>query len=639
MTVSLIVHGHYYQPPRENPWLEEVEVEPTAAPFHDWNARIERECYRAVIAARVLGPTGRIARMINTLGWTSFNYGPTLFNWLEAAAPGTYQAVLQADRDSVARFGHGSALAHPYHHVILPLSTRRDKITEVRWGIEDFRRRYGREPEGMWLPETAVDEETLDVLAEAGIRFTILAPHQAKPLPPDGRPGLYRTRSGKSIALCFYDGDLSHDVAFGELIRDAGKWTSRVRALAAQRPSGVIAVATDGETYGHHHKFGEMALARVIHEFGGSDQSAIRIENFASLLARTPAVHEVQLVPNTSWSCAHGIERWRSDCGCRIAPGLNTQQKWRAPLREAMDWLAGEAHRIYERDGGATLGDVWAARDGYDPHLGSPTLGRDVRTRELLDLERHALLLYTSCAWFFDDIGGIEPVQVLKYAARLIQLAGSEGPRLEAGLLERLARAPSNDKTAGTGRDIYLARVKPTVPEEVRLAAGLAALDSAGVPVEEGRAAAYDASFEARDDAGFTVRLTHRRTGATSRVEVSGGKVPEAALWDRHLRLLREKRRRDLVEMALSYEQQLQVSTGILTLAEAASLALVEAVRQLGKKIETLPRVEAALDLLEQLNQPVPFDAQARFAPLAERATTPALRKIASRLGFEPSSE
>jgi hypothetical protein len=634
MTVSLIVHGHYYQPPRENPWLEEVEVEPSAAPYHDWNARIERECYRAVIAARVLGPTGRIARMINTLGWTSFNYGPTLFNWLQAAAPDTYDAVIQADRDSVLRFGHGSALAHPYHHVILPLSTRRDKVTEVRWGIEDFRRRYGREPEGMWLPETAVDEETLDVLAEAGIRFTILAPHQATPLPPDGLPGLYRTRSGRSIALCFYDGNMSHDVAFGELIRDAGKWSARIRALAAQRPNGVIAVATDGETFGHHHKFGEMALARVIHEFGGSGQGAIRVDNFASLLARTPAVHEVELVPNTSWSCAHGVERWRSNCGCRVDP--NTQQKWRAPLREAMDWLAAEAHRIYERDGGAALGDVWAARDAYDPHLGSPPGGRDVRTRELLELERHALLLYTSCAWFFDDIGGIEPVQVLKYAARLVQLAGSEGPRLEAGLLERLARAPSNDRAAGTGRDIYLARVKPTLPEEVRLAAGLAALDMAGVPVEEGRAAAYDSTVETRGAAEFTVQLTHRRTGATSRVEISGSKVPESALWDRHLRLLREDRRRDLAAMALSPEQQLQVSTGALTLAEAASLALVEAVAQLGREIKTLPRVEAALDLLEQLNQPIPFDAQARFAPVAERAVTePALERVAARLGFE----
>ena len=177
---SIVIHGHFYQPPRENPWLEEVEREVSAAPHHDWNARIEQECYRAVVAARVLAPNGRISRIVNTLEYISFNFGPTLLEWMEHAAPDTYARVLEADRKSVTRLGHGNAIAQPYHHAILPLSSRRDKVTEVRWGIADFKRRFGREPEGMWLPETALDDETLDVLAQEGMKFTIVAPGQVR---------------------------------------------------------------------------------------------------------------------------------------------------------------------------------------------------------------------------------------------------------------------------------------------------------------------------------------------------------------------------------------------------------------------------------------------------------------------------
>ncbi|PYO31398.1 MAG: hypothetical protein DMD32_09625 [Gemmatimonadetes bacterium] len=456
-----MIHGHFYQPPREDPWLNQVAAEPSAAPYHDWNERIERESYRAVVAARVYAPDGRIAHIVNTLASISFNFGATLLEWLERETPGTYAAVLEADRASRARHaGHGNAIAMPYHHVIMPLASRRDKITEVRWGIADFRRRFGRGPEGMWLPETAVDPETLDVLAAEGIAFTILAPHQVEQAPADGSAGRYRTSGGRSIALFVYDGPISHDVAFGSLLKDASAWAERLLAPGKRgHERRLVAVATDGETYGHHHKFGEVALAWVLREL--ERRRDARVENFAAFLARHRPEQEVKLVAPTSWSCAHGVERWRADCGCRMAPERPTQQRWRAPLREALDWLAGELHARFEQEGGALFAGSWAARDAY----GTDRTG-DGRARELLEMERNALRMFTSCGWFFDDIAGIETIQILRYAARAIELAGADAPRLEAGVLERLARAQSNERAEGTGRDVYRNHVKRRVPVE-----------------------------------------------------------------------------------------------------------------------------------------------------------------------------
>jgi len=405
---SIVIHGHFYQPPRDDPWTGTIPREANAAPFHDWNERIEQECY---------GPLARAG----SLASLSFDFGPTLFEWMEDAAPETYAAVLAADRAS------GNAIAMPYHHLILPLSPRRDKTTDVRWGIADFRRRFGREPEGMWLPETAVDDETLDVLAEEGIRFTILAPHQVERAPAGGLPGWYRTAAGRRIALFIYDGPLSHDVAFGPLVNDAAAWTGRLTSATAD----VVAIATDGETYGHHHKGGDVTLARLFQAL--ARRSDVRVENFAAVLARHPPRQEVGLVAPSSWSCPHGVERWRAECGCRAAPERATQQRWRAPLRAALEWLAAEVRAIFERDGRAL-----------------PTA-----------LEHQLLRMFTSCGWFFDDIAGIESVIVLRSAARAIEFAGpSEAPRLEAGLLERLALAPSNDPAVGSGRELYLQRVK-----------------------------------------------------------------------------------------------------------------------------------------------------------------------------------
>ncbi|HYT04180.1 MAG TPA: DUF3536 domain-containing protein [Gemmatimonadales bacterium] len=465
---SIVIHGHFYQPPRDDPWLGTIPREASAAPYHDWNERIEHECYAPVLPS---------------LAALSFDFGPTLLAWLESAAPRTYTGVLDADRASRTRHGgHGGGIAMPYHHTILPLSSRRDKETEVRWGIADFRRRFGREPEGMWLPETAVDDETLDVLAAEGIRFTVLAPHQVERAPAGGLPGWHRTAGGRRIALFLYNGAISHDVAFGPLVRDPAACIERLTAReggggSAEVPE-MLSIATDGETFGHHHREGAVTLARVLDAL--SKRSDVRVDNFAAFLAQHPPREDLRLVAPSSWSCPHGVERWRSDCGCRVHTDRATQQRWRAPLRHALDWLAAELHGLFEREGGALLVDPWAARDAYGVVLGATdgALARflsewlrrpddrraGIQAQQLLELERHALRMFTSCGWFFDDIAGIESLIVLRAAARAIELAGPDASRLEAGLLERLALAPCNDPSEGSGRELYLERVKARIP-------------------------------------------------------------------------------------------------------------------------------------------------------------------------------
>ena len=664
---SVVVHAHFYQPPREDPWLEEVEREPSAAPFHDWNERIDKECYRTVIAARRHAADGRIAAVVNTLESISFDFGPTLLEWLERHAPRSYDGLLRADRLSVKRVGHGNALAMPYHHLILPLATRRDKMTEVRWGIADFRRRFGRSPEGMWLPETAVDEETLDVLAEAGIRFTVLAPHQVEGAPNDGLPGRYRTSGGREIALFTYDGAISNDVAFGGLLHDARSWADRMVAPdASGARRALVSVATDGETYGHHHKFGEVALAWMLAAL--QQRKDVRVENFASVLARHEPRQAVRLVAPTSWSCAHGVERWRSDCACRMAPDPAARPlQWRAALRQACDWLAGELHGLFEREGAGLLGDPWAAREAYVPDDG-PERSRvpaqaGVRGRELLELEWHALSMFTSCGWFFDDIAGIEALQVLRYAGRAIALAGPEAARLEAGLLERLALAVSGTAGTPTGRDLYLAQVRPRFPVAARVGAGAVAAARFTPQADVGNGAAFDARLE---EQGTSTRVTvrNRRTGREETVrlewvepdrrlaagprftaEVEGGQTMSLELGDlpeRYRNPVAAALRAEVIARTLTADERSRLGSGTAELGDLLRDGLLRSIAALAALPTegALGHVLDLVDALELMAGHIPFDVQTEFARVRD-ALTPeqvaVLEPLAHRLGFVAS--
>ncbi len=500
----ICVHGHFYQPPRHNPWLAVIERQDSAHPYHDWNERITAECYTPQTAARILDTTGRIIRIVNNYASMSFNFGPTLLAWLEQHAPATYAAILDADKLSQQRFaGHGSALAQAYNHLIMPLANQRDKHTQITWGIEDFVHRFQRPPEGMWLPETAVDLETLEFLAAAGLQFTILAPTQARRIRPLGspswenvshgnldpsRPYIQSLPSGRRITLFFYHARLAQQVAFERLLDNGQQFAERlVSALDRQRSTPqLIHIATDGETYGHHHRFGEMALAYALHHI--ESHGLARLTNYGAFLAQHPPTYEVDIQEQTSWSCAHGVERWRSNCGCRTGGHPTWQQHWRAPLRAALDWLRDRLIAFYEQQGKALFHDPWAAREDYiallldhssarrSQFLAKHTTATASAAPQLplmwLEMQHQAMLMYTSCGWFFDELSGLEPRQILLHAARAIQLALALGapPSLETTFLERLARAPSNVPTYRHGRHLYEHWIKPAIPRWEQLA-------------------------------------------------------------------------------------------------------------------------------------------------------------------------
>jgi alpha-amylase/alpha-mannosidase (GH57 family) len=499
---AVAIHGHFYQPPRENPWLEAVEVQDSAAPYHDWNERVTAECYAPNTAARRVDRQNRILDIVNNFEKISFNVGPTLFAWLERHCPDVYAKIVAADRASVAaRGGHGNAIAQVYNHMILPLATRRDKVTQVAWGLADFRHRFGREAEGMWLPETAVDGETLEVLAEAGLRFTILAPHQAWRVREVGteawrevngavdpsRPYLWRGPRGLTLALFFYDGPISRAVAFENALERGETFVQRLRGgfSDARDWPQLVHCATDGESYGHHKPFGDMALAAAIQQI--ETEGFAELTNYGAFLAQHPPTWEASIHELTSWSCAHGVERWRSDCGCRFRP--DWQQRWRAPLREALDWLRDQVDVFYEARASAYLKDPWAARDAYvdvildrrpgtlarflDAHRRGPLdEAAQVETRRLLEMQRNRLLMYTSCGWFFDEISALEPVQVLKYAAMALQyLRDLGGGSLEGEFIRRLEAAPSNVPQFHDGGDVYRRLIRPAVVDWRRVIA------------------------------------------------------------------------------------------------------------------------------------------------------------------------
>jgi alpha-amylase/alpha-mannosidase (GH57 family) len=499
---SVTIHGHFYQPPRENPWLEAVEVQDSANPYHDWNELVTAQCYAPNSAARRVSQDNRILDIVNNFEKISFNVGPTLVAWLERQAPDVYARILESDRRSAtARDGHGNAIAQVYNHMILPLSIRRDKVTQVRWGLADFRHRFGREAEGMWLPETAVDDESLEVLAEAGLKFTILAPHQAWRIRPlDGtawqdvndrvdpsRPYLWRGPRGLSLAIFFYDGPISRAIAFEDALDRGEHVVTRLKHGFDDDREGaqLVNCATDGESYGHHKKFGDMALAAAVHQIESEGFAALT--NYGAFLAAHPPAWEVQVRPATSWSCAHGVQRWQADCGCRTR--ADWHQRWRGPLRAALDWLREQIDSFYEARASAYLKDPWEARDAYveivldrRPERLAAWLARyqrvalegaaQVETRRLLEMQRNRMLMYTSCGWFFDEISALEPVQILKYAAMAVQyLRDLGGGHLEPELVRRLEAAPSNVPEYHDGGQVYRRLVRPTVVDLRRVVA------------------------------------------------------------------------------------------------------------------------------------------------------------------------
>jgi alpha-amylase/alpha-mannosidase (GH57 family) len=490
----ICIHSHFYQPPRENPWLETVETQDSAAPYHDWNERVCAECYAPNGAARIVNIENEITHILNNYGHISFNFGPTLLSWLKDNAQRTYRMILDGESRSRTSYnGYSSAMAQVYNHMIMPLASSRDRMTQIRWGIAVHQSTYGIFPEGMWLAETAADTETLQYLAENGIKFTVLAPHQCKRIRPlkaeaenkeaewvdtpgqsvdTTRPYLVRFKSGASLAVFFYNGPVSRGIAFEGLLNSGEAFATRLKSSFSDRSGPqLVHVATDGESYGHHHKYGEMALAFALRLL--NEDATTEVTNYGNYLAQFPPAYECEIVEDTSWSCAHGVERWRSNCGCNGGkPGWN--QLWRTPLREALDQLRDALVPLTEREGNKLFRNVWEARDGYVNVMldrsadsvdrffkayGTRELSADERVRalQLMEMQRHEQLMYTSCGWFFDDISGIETVQVIAYAARVLQLAKwlFNDESLEPAFLAHLAQAHSNVPSAGDGAKIY----------------------------------------------------------------------------------------------------------------------------------------------------------------------------------------
>lgn len=498
-TKYLTIHGHFYQPPRENPWLDAIELQESALPWHDWNERINRECYNPNSVSRIVDGHNKIIDIVNNYKYMSFNFGPTLMSWLEQYAPLTYERIIQADIDSRSMYsGHGNAIAQVYNHMIMPLANLRDKYTQTIWGIKDFESRFGRKPEGIWLAETAVDDQTLEVLYDCGVRYTVLSPYQAAKVktldssewhdvswgnidPARAYRYFIKNNPEKYVDLFFYDGAISRSVAFDNLLKDGNKFVHRLQeGVSEQRDyDQLVNIGTDGESYGHHTKFGDMALAYVLGK--KAKEAGFTITNYAEYLEKYPPEFEADIKQPSSWSCFHGVGRWQDDCGCSTGGHGGWNQKWRRPLRDALDWLRDELSVIYENSASKYLKDPWDARDAYinvildrneltlnkffKKHQDHELSGEEkTATLRLLEIQRNAMLMYTSCGWFFSEISGIETTQIMKYAARAMELAinFSDKP-LEESFLQILEKAQSNIPQYGNGREIYEKFVKPAV--------------------------------------------------------------------------------------------------------------------------------------------------------------------------------
>ncbi|HUW20051.1 MAG TPA: DUF3536 domain-containing protein [Sedimentisphaerales bacterium] len=542
------IHGHFYQPPRENPWLEDVELQDSAYPYHDWNDKITEECYRQNAASRILGPDRKIIDIVNNYSRISFDFGPTLLYWLKRHALDVYKSVIDADKKSRELFsGHGAAIAQAYNHIIMPLANARDKRTQIIWGIQDFEYHFGRKPEGMWLPETAADLETLDILAENDIKFTVLAPHQARRFRELGtkqwtnidrekidttRPYLCRLASGRTINLFFYHGPTARDVADGHLLQNGEVFAKKlVWVLPENNEKPQLAhIATDGETYGHHYHHTDMALAYCLHYLESKNLAKITV--YGEYLERFPPAYEVEIYENSSWSCSHGVERWRSNCGCCYGRYPSGKQQWRAPLREAMDWLRDRLTPIYEGEAAQYVSDPWELRNKYITVVNDrsmeniesfisgaagrqPDYPEKVAMLKLLEMERNAMLMYTSCGWFFDDICGIEAVQIMNYAGRAIQLAKEvNGKDFEPGYKDILQKAPTNSKEFTDGKQTYEALIKSSSIDLNRVGAHLAVSSIFEEYPDKIDVYCYSTNIESYDrvDAGIQTLATGRAT-------------------------------------------------------------------------------------------------------------------------------
>jgi alpha-amylase/alpha-mannosidase (GH57 family) len=500
----ICLHGHFYQPPRENPWLNFVEIQDSAYPYHDWNHRINAECYARNGASRILDEQGRIQHIINNYSMMSFNMGPTLLAWMESEAPETYKDILQADKDSRERFsGHGSALAQAYNHMIMPLANPRDQETQVIWGIEDFKSRFGRFPEGMWCGETAINTATLEVMAKHGIKFTILSPYQAKRTRKIGekkwtdatdakvdprKAYVCNLPSGNTINLFFYDGPASQGVAFEGLLENGGKFAHRLMEIFSDEDEVQLAnIATDGESYGHHHRYGEMALSYCLDWLDKRD--GVELTVYGEFLEKFPVKYEAEILENSSWSCYHGVERWRSNCGCNTGGNHGWHQEWREPLRGAFDWVREKLIPLYEREMQEFTDDPWRIRNKYIQVVldrSKENIQRFLRNNiekelteedtvkilRLLEMQYNCMLMYTSCGWFFDEVTGIESMQDIFYATRALQLANkATGENYEEEFEALLEKAPSNDKKYGTAAEAFRQVVKPMKVDMLRVGA------------------------------------------------------------------------------------------------------------------------------------------------------------------------
>jgi alpha-amylase/alpha-mannosidase (GH57 family) len=644
MGVAVCIHGHFYQPPRENPYLGTIERQPEAAPFHDWNERIHHECYRPNAFARVLNDRGEVIDIVNNYAHISFNIGPTLFRWMERHDPETYQRILEADADSCQRFnGHGNAIAQVYNHIILPLANERDKRTQIRWGKADFVARFGRQPEGIWLAETAIDYPTLEALADEGFKFTILAPSQAqrcRPISHDApAPDWHEVGGGqidptrpyrcflpsrdaqgdrRYVDIFFYDGPISRDMGFNDVLSASQHFTGRIGQAVRgdHRPHQLISVATDGETFGHHRGGAEKTLAYAVTQ--SFPQQGWTVTNFAHYLHCTPPTWEVELKTVTAWSCSHGVDRWQDDCGC--GGGGLWHQRWRRPLRDTLDWLRDAVAEIYTQVGARFFRDPWEARDAYVQLLGdrsdasvkrflsahqSHRLSRaeQVTALQLLEMQYHALLMYTSCGWFFEELSRPEGTQILRYAARAIELAGEvAGVELETTFVQKLALALSNISEFATGAGVYRHLVLSAQVSQEQIAAHYAmgslftrfhrdqALYCYSIHQQDYQIQRLGALSLAVGQVQITSNITHERTTLSFAVLHLGG-------WDFHCCIQTFRRR-------LAYQRAKDAVFAALTQASAAQ-TMVAISREFGDRAYSLQdlRAEERHRIMQKLSQ------------------------------------